>query len=133
MSHLCECGCGQPTTPAARFSLGHHVTSNFLRAGKTARLTHGGAWTVEYFAYGGAKQRCTNPNNKKYQAYGGRGIKFLFTSFESFIAAVGLRPSPQHSLDRIENNGNYEPGNVKWSTRWEQNLNRRRPRRGNSH
>jgi hypothetical protein len=59
-----------------------------------------------------------------YRYYGGRGIKFLFTSFEQFLAELGPRPSGM-SLDRIENDGNYEPGNVRWATRSEQVQNRR--------
>jgi hypothetical protein len=63
-----------------------------------------------------AKQRCTNPRDVKYPSYGGRGIDFRFTSFEQFFAEVGHRPF-RETLDRINNEGHYEPGNVKWSTR----------------
>jgi NUMOD3 motif len=77
----------------------------------------------EYRLFNDAKVRC-NPGHKYH---GDRGIKFLFTSFEQFIAEIGRRPSPQHSLDRFPNkNGNYEPGNVRWATSSQQNKNRRR-------
>jgi hypothetical protein len=70
----------------------------------------------EYNAYIDAKQRCTNPKNGSYRNYGGRGIQFLFTSFEQFIKHIGPKPTPQHSLDRFPNNdGHYEPGNVRWA------------------
>jgi hypothetical protein len=85
----------------------------------------GGAATLAYRSYNSAKGRCTDVNCKDYKYYGARGIKFLFTSFEQFFAEIGLRPSPKHSLDRINNDGNYEPGNVKWSTAKEQRNNQR--------
>jgi hypothetical protein len=83
--------------------------------------------TPEYTAYCRAKNRCDNPNHARYEDYGGRDIKFLFTSFGQFLAEVGLRPEgrfpsgrPLYSLHRINNDGNYEPGNVKWATAKEQ-------------
>lgn len=71
-------------------------------------------------------QRCTNPKNKSYHRYGGRGITICeewLNSFENFFHYVGSRPGKGYSIDRIDNNGNYEPGNVKWSTSLEQNNN----------
>lgn len=79
---------------------------------------------VEYCAFHGAKQRCTNPRNKNFYLYGGRGIKFLFTSFEQFFYELGRCPKGR-SLDRRNNNGNYEPGNVRWATFKQQAKNRR--------
>ena len=71
-------------------------------------------------------QRCTNPKRKDYKNYGGRGIKVLYKDFDEFIKDVGERPTPKHSIDRIFNDGNYEPGNCKWSTAKEQADNRRK-------
>jgi hypothetical protein len=94
------------------------------------RLKHGyarrnGKSTPEYAAYYSAQQRCTNPKNQGYGYYGKRGIKFLYTSFQQFLADVGPRPSPKHSLDRYpDNDGNYEPGNCRWATQSEQNKNK---------
>ncbi len=71
-------------------------------------------------------RRCTYPSMDRYPQYGGRGISICEQwrkSFESFLADVGRAPSPSHSLDRIDNDGNYEPGNVRWATRSEQTLN----------
>lgn len=82
--------------------------------------------TIEYRTYEGAKQRCVNPNAPSFENYGGRGIEFRFTSFEQFFSELGNRPSPQHSVDRINNDGHYEPGNVRWATRAEQMANSRR-------
>ena len=85
---------------------------------------HGMSTTPEYRAYIGAKVRCTNPKNLVWKHYGGRGIRFKFTSFEQFFAELGYRPKGK-SLDRKNNNGHYELGNVKWSTKSEQDRNRR--------
>lgn len=67
----------------------------------------------EYHAYRNAKQRCNNPNNPKWLDYGGRGIQFLFTSYAQFLADIGRRPKGK-VLDRRDNNGNYEQGNIRW-------------------
>lgn len=82
----------------------------------------------EYTAYTSAKGRCNNPNNNRYKDYGGRGIEFRFTDFEEFYAEVGDKPSPKHSLDRIDNDGHYEKGNVRWATPIEQGRNRQKVR-----
>ena len=76
-----------------------------------------------------ARSRCTNPNVPNYENYGGRGIRFsdVFIGRAGalrFLAEVGLPPR-NHTLDRIDNDGHYEPGNVRWATRKQQNLNRR--------
>jgi len=79
----------------------------------------------ERTAYDRAKARCSNTKVREYRWYGARGIKFKFTSFQSFMSELGMRPSPDHSLDRINNDGNYEPGNVRWATRQQQMANKR--------
>jgi hypothetical protein len=79
----------------------------------------------EYAAYHHARDRCNDPKDNSFKNYGARGIKFLFTSFRQFYAEVGPRPSKRHSLDRIKNDGNYEPGNVRWLTKRAQLKNRR--------
>lgn len=136
---VCLCDCGNL----------HPVTGHELRNGHTRscgclqreyrqswvgllRLKHGYSPSVkrtpEYRSYTGAKQRCTNPNHEGYPDYGGRGIKFLFHSFEEFLAELGPKPEPKHlySVDRFPNNdGPYAVGNVRWATRSEQRLNRR--------
>jgi len=78
----------------------------------------------EYLAYTDAKQRCTNSAKPGYKYYGARGIKFKFSDFTEFIGYIGLKPNPKLSLDRIDNDGHYEIGNVKWSTKKQQNDNR---------
>jgi hypothetical protein len=77
----------------------------------------------EYESYTQAKARCNNPKHHAYKRYGGRGIEFRFTSYEEFLSAAGRRPTPKHSIDRIDNDGHYEAGNVKWSTSREQGRN----------
>ena len=90
-------------------------------AGKKER--HGMNKSPEHRAWVHMKQRCTNPNKKEYPHYGGRGIRVCdewMHSFLSFYHHVGPRPSDKHSIDRIDVNGNYEPGNVRWATQQEQ-------------
>src|SRR5437764_707428 len=93
---------------------------------------HNCSKTVEYKAWQNMKDRCYNPHYQHYSRYGGRGItvceKWL-NSFKAFLLDVGHRPSSTHSLDRINNNGHYEPTNVKWSTHIEQHNNDSRVRR----
>lgn len=74
------------------------------------------------------RARCTNPKERVYEYYGGRGISVCdrwLNSFENFFEDMGPRPSKKHSLERMDVNGNYEPGNCKWATRTEQGINRR--------
>ncbi len=86
-----------------------------------AKRTHGEASqrrTPEYVAWLGMKQRCFSPRSTSYKHYGGRGITVCAAwraSFETFRSDMGRRPSPDHSLDRIDNDGDYEPGNVRWA------------------
>lgn len=69
--------------------------------------------------------RCNRPADIRYHQYGGRGIKFLFNDMQEFIECVGPRPSPAHSLDRIDNDGHYVAGNVRWATKEVQTFNKR--------
>jgi hypothetical protein len=87
--------------------------------------THGRCRTAEYLAYHGAKIRCTCPRATGYRYYGGRGIEFRFKSFEEFFQEVGLKPDPKYTIERMNSDGHYEKGNVKWATQKEQVLNRR--------
>lgn len=81
----------------------------------------------EYSVWAGMKQRCFNPKAPSYRYYGGRGITVCQRwreSFAAFVADMGPRPSPEHSIDRINNDGNYEPGNCRWTT-WDVQANNR--------
>lgn len=91
---------------------------------------------IEYRAWCAMKTRCLNKKNKAFHHYGGRGIKIFdewIDSFEKFFLHVGKKPSPNHSLDRINNDGNYEPGNVRWATSHQQVHNRNLKENLNTH
>jgi hypothetical protein len=94
-------------------------------------LSHGGTGTPEYRIWSKMLDRCRNPKNNRFAAYGGRGIRVCDrwqgrSGFANFLADVGQRPSSEHSIDRKDVNGNYEPepGNVQWSTELEQARNK---------
>lgn len=82
----------------------------------------------EYYTRSNLIKRCTNPNDKDYHNYGGRGIMVCdswIKSFSQFLQDVGNAPGKEYTIDRINNDGHYEPGNVRWITRKEQSKNRR--------
>ena len=92
------------------------------------RVKHGMYGATEYNAWASIKARCYNPKNSGYCRYGGRGIKMYgpwIKDFQAFFDYIGRKPTPEHSLDRIDNNRGYEPGNIRWATKKEQCRNRR--------
>lgn len=129
----CECGAekiidGMSLLRGASKSCGclrRDVTREKNANHNPAIVKHGMPGTPEWSAYKDARHRCTHKNNPRWKDYGGRGIKFLFHSFEDFIAEIGRRPGGT-SLDRINNDGNYERGNIRWATAHEQRVNQGR-------
>ena len=94
-----------------------------------ARPAEHGRWrTPEYIAWSNMIQRTTNPKNNSYKNYGGRGISVClpWLDFKNFFADVGCRPTPKHQIDRIDNNGDYEPGNCRWVTNRQNTMNQRK-------
>lgn len=90
------------------------------------KTTHGLYKHPLYYTWLSMKQRCYNPNVARYARYGGRGITVCDrwkNSFPNFLNDMGEKPSSSHSIDRIDNDGNYEPGNCRWSTNEIQNTN----------
>lgn len=89
-----------------------------------------GMWeSKEYSTWSSMKQRCYNSKNLFYKDYGGRGIRICDRwkdSFENFFADMGKKPTPKHSIDRIDVNGNYEPSNCRWATPLQQGFNQRK-------
>jgi hypothetical protein len=85
-------------------------------------------YKTEYRAFTDAKSRCNNPNHPRYNDWGGRGIKVNYSCFEEFLSDVGVKPDNSFVLDRINNDGHYEVGNVRWVSKSMSQLNKRAPK-----
>ena len=128
---LCRCDCGKEKVIFA-----HHMKSDNVKSCGCLGLTenrrnsatrHGGTGTPEWTSFHAAKKRCKPEQAEKFPDHAGRGIEFRYKSFKEFLDELGPRPEPkfQYSLDRIDNDGHYEPGNCKWATKKQQARNRR--------
>jgi hypothetical protein len=134
---LCRCECGSTArVPTSNLKNGNSTSCGCAVPEKCSKANtrHGmckkrtSVETPEYRCWRKMRERCCNPLDKSYADYGGRGIRVCaewMDSFEAFFAHIGPKPSPAHSIDRINVNGNYEPGNVRWATAIEQAANKR--------
>ncbi len=123
----CECtACGQlKLIEATNLKTGKAAQCKACVPKPNTAKKHGMSRSVEYRTYQAARTRCTNSKQKHWKYWGGRGVEFRFTSFEQWFALLGPRPSCIHSVDRIDTNGHYEPGNVRWVTLDVQSKNKR--------
>jgi hypothetical protein len=139
---LCVCDCGNTVElETERLRMGTTRSCGCIRREMAAKLwrfappnpgTHGLSELPEYAVWSAMRQRCINPSDKSFKWYGARGIVVCtrwLVSFEAFIADMGRRPTRKHSIDRIDNDGNYEPGNCRWTTASVQANNKRKPSR----
>lgn len=127
---LCECG-NYVNVPSNKLRQNHTRSCGCWKneSASDRFKTHGQSRrTPEYRTWSAMKTRCTNPNAQHYDKYGGRGISISprwVDNFDNFYEDMGPKPSPKHSIDRIDVNGNYEPGNCRWATKTEQSRNTR--------
>lgn len=120
----CRCDCGTVKfVDAANLTAGHTRSCGCLLKDVAKRLKKPNSDSKHplYHVWQGIKVRCdpANKNKREYRRYAGRGIRICDEwrdDFRAFVKSIGPRPSPSHSIDRINNDGNYEPGNVRWAT-----------------
>ena len=134
---VCKCRCGAErlvyrSNLRSGVSLSCGCLANEITAARNT--THGEPQnSPEYMAWANMRQRCSNQNREDYERYGARGIAVCeewLHDFPGFLAHIGRRPGPGYSIDRIDNERGYEPGNVRWATAKEQAANRRKRKSG---
>lgn len=138
MAWRCECSCGNETiVTGVHLRRGEIQSCGCLQRERAAESTgrrnrkHGHAarsgFTSEYRSFWSMHRRCLYPSHTAYKWYGARGIIVCerWQTFENFLADMGPKPTPKHQIDRLDSNGNYEPGNCRWATAQQQQEHKR--------
>ncbi|WP_124965859.1 hypothetical protein [Trabulsiella odontotermitis] len=126
---LCKCDCGnEHLATASLLNCGAVTSCGCAKSEPKHGELVGGTVSSEYICWSNMKQRCQNDRNPEYKNYGARGISVCDRwrdSFETFLSDMGRKPTPDHSIDRIDVDGDYEPSNCRWTTIKKQNDNKR--------
>jgi hypothetical protein len=125
----CDCGSAAKIVRAYHIKSGHTTNCGCLSKYEAHGDAANGFSAAEYISWTAMKRRCSDPSHENYQRYGGRGVVVCdswLKSYRNFLTDMGRKPTPDHTIDRIDSDGNYEPKNCRWATRTEQEQNKKK-------